>query len=166
MSSFIWMLLFVKFSIYHIFIASLLEKTLRWKFSILSHGIQAWFILCQTTCFNIPSIIKIKIIWSIFCFWVHKYITFIFTNMFQFPNYKMKWNNFFSNILPRLYSNIICKNIVKIFQKFEMGYTQTCTSLENNTMWHPKGGHHIVFFPWNNVLLFQVPLCHQKVHDS
>ncbi len=57
------------------------------------------------------------------------------------PLYKMKWNSFFFNLLPRLYSNIICKNIVKIFQKFEMGYTQTCTSLESSKMWHPKGGH-------------------------
>ncbi len=41
-----------------------------------------------------------------------------------FPLYKMKWNSFFPNILPRLYSNIICKNIVKFFQKFEVGYIQ------------------------------------------
>jgi hypothetical protein len=27
---------------------------------------------------------------------------------------------FIYNLLPRLYYNIICKNIVKIFQKFEM----------------------------------------------
>ncbi len=32
------------------------------------------------------------------------------------PLYKMKWNSFFLNLLPRLYFNIICKNIVKIFQ--------------------------------------------------
>jgi hypothetical protein len=36
------------------------------------------------------------------------------------PLYKMKWI-FFSNLLPRLFSNIICKNIVKIFRKFEVG---------------------------------------------
>jgi hypothetical protein len=47
--------------------------------------------------------------------------------------YKMKWNSFFKNILPKLYSNIMCKNIVVFFQKFEVGYTQTCTSLESNT---------------------------------
>jgi hypothetical protein len=46
--------------------------------------------------------------------------------------------------LPRLYYNIICKNIVNFFQKFEVGYTQTCTSLESNIMWHPKGDHHSV----------------------
>jgi len=44
----------------------------------------------------------------------------IYSNL---PLYKMKWNSFFSNLLPRLYSNIICKNIVKIFQKFKVGYT-------------------------------------------
>ncbi len=57
------------------------------------------------------------------------------------PLYKMKWNKIFSNILPRLYSNIIFKNIVKILQKFEVGYIQTNTFLESNTMWHPKGVH-------------------------
>jgi hypothetical protein len=44
----------------------------------------------------------------------------IYSNL---PLYKMKWNIVFFNILPRLHSNIICKNIVKIFQKFEVGYT-------------------------------------------
>jgi hypothetical protein len=39
------------------------------------------------------------------------------------PLYKMKWNNFFSNLLPGLYFNIICKNIMKQFQNFEVGYT-------------------------------------------
>jgi hypothetical protein len=37
------------------------------------------------------------------------------------------------------------KNILKIFQKFEVGYTQTCTFQESSTMWHPKGGHQIEF---------------------
>ncbi len=55
------------------------------------------------------------------------------------PLYKMKQNNLFFNFLPRLYSNIICKNIVRIFQNFEVGYIQTCTSLESSTMWHPRG---------------------------
>ncbi len=41
---------------------------------------------------------------------------------------------YFFNILPRLYPNIIFKKIVKIFQKFDVGYIQTCTSLESNTM--------------------------------
>jgi hypothetical protein len=68
----------------------------------------------------------------------------IYSNL---PLYKMKWNNLFSNLLPRLYSNIIWKIIVKIFQKFEVGYIQTCTSLESNTMWHPKGGHWSVLSP-------------------
>jgi hypothetical protein len=62
----------------------------------------------------------------------------------------IKWNEivFFPNILPRLYSNIICKNIGKFFQKFEMGYIQTCTPLESSTMWHPKGGHRSVLWPY------------------
>jgi hypothetical protein len=60
----------------------------------------------------------------------------------------MKWNSFFFNLLPRLYSNIICKNIVKIFWKFEVGYTQTSTPLENTTMWHPKRSYYNVLSPF------------------
>ncbi len=37
--------------------------------------------------------------------------------------------SFIKKIL-RLHSNIICKNIVKIFQKFKVGYTQTSTFLK------------------------------------
>jgi hypothetical protein len=59
----------------------------------------------------------------------------------------MKWIIIIFNLLPRLYSNIICKNIVKIFWKFKVGYTQTCTSMESSLMWHPKGGHHSVVSP-------------------
>jgi hypothetical protein len=59
----------------------------------------------------------------------------------------MKSNNMFFNILPRLYSNIICKNLVKLFQKIEVVYIQTCTSLESRTIWHPKGGHRSVLSP-------------------
>jgi hypothetical protein len=33
----------------------------------------------------------------------------------------------------------MCKNIMKIFQKFEMLQTQTCTFLKNNTLDIPKG---------------------------
>jgi len=50
-------------------------------------------------------------------------------------------------LASKLYSNIICKNIVKIFQKFEVGYTQTCTPLESSTMWDPKGSHCSVLSP-------------------
>ncbi len=74
----------------------------------------------------------------------------IYSNL---PFYKMKWNNFFCNLLPKLYFNIICKNIMKIFRKFEVGYTQTCTSLKNSIMWHPKGGHCNVFSPHFNLEL-------------
>ncbi len=69
----------------------------------------------------------------------------IYSNL---PFYKLKWNNFFINLLPRLYFNIKCKNIVKKFQKFEVGYIQTCASLESNIMWHPKRGHHNVLSPF------------------
>jgi hypothetical protein len=75
------------------------------------------------------------------CFWVYRYTT-LFPQVYSnFPPYKMKWNSLFFNILSRLYSNIVCKNIGKFFQKFEVGWTQTCTTLKSNIMWHPKGGH-------------------------
>jgi hypothetical protein len=35
---------------------------------------------------------------------------------------------------PHMLINIICKNIVNFFQKFEVGYIQTCRPLESNTM--------------------------------
>jgi len=58
------------------------------------------------------------------CF--HKYIP-----IFHFiKKIKIKIKKF--NILLRLY--IICKNIVKLFQKFEAGYIQTCTPLKNSIM--------------------------------
>jgi hypothetical protein len=72
-----------------------------------------------------------------FCFWVHMYITFVFTNTFQSLKF---WNEIIHyNILFKLYSNIICKNIVKIFQNFEMGYIQTCTFLKKIQIDTPKG---------------------------
>jgi len=40
---------------------------------------------------------------------------------------------------------------MKLFQKFEVGYIQTCTTLESNTMWHPKGGHRNVLSPINDM---------------
>jgi hypothetical protein len=51
------------------------------------------------------------------------------------------------DLMNRKYINIICKNIMKFFQKFQVGYTQTCTPLKNSTMWHPKRGHCSVFSP-------------------
>jgi hypothetical protein len=54
----------------------------------------------------------------------------------------MKLNSFISNLSPKLYFNIIWKNVVNVFQKFEVGYTQTCTSLESSVM-----GHCSVFSP-------------------
>ncbi len=104
------------------------------------------------TWFNIPSIfIKTRnhfISLEYICvFWYTSTLHLLPQIYSNFPLYKMKWI-FFSNLLHMLYSNIICKNIVKLFQKFEVGYTQTCTSLESNTMWHLKGGHHRVFSPY------------------
>jgi len=81
------------------------------------------------------------------CFWLYlcfKYIGILHLFSQIYSNlslYKMKWNSSFFNLLLRLYSNIIYKNNVIFFWKFEVGYIQTCSSLESSTMWHPKGGH-------------------------
>ncbi len=96
------------------------------------------------TWFNIPStFINIRNYLNYFWnhFWIHGYITLFPQIYFNLPFYKMKWNNFSPFLLPRLYSNIICKNIVKIFQEFEVGYIQTCTFLKSSTMWQLKRVH-------------------------
>jgi hypothetical protein len=67
----------------------------------------------------------------------------IYSNL---PFYKMKWFFFFSNILPRVIF-IICKNIMKGFQKFEIGQIQTCTSLKSIIKWHPNGVIIMCFHP-------------------
>jgi hypothetical protein len=141
------------------------------KISNYSHGIQAWFILCQMTWFNIHSTFinttnHLNFLWSIFMFlsthvrYIHLYIL-----IFHF----IKRNEIvFYFLLPMLYSNIICKNIVKTFQKFEVGYSQTCTSLESNTMWHPKGGHLSVLSPlniWKWMLLILLVRCKWHTTD-
>ncbi len=138
--------------IYHIFAKKI--SFFRWKISNLSHGIQTWFKLCEMTWFNILStFIKIKnhlsFFWSKFVFLnthVH-HILFpqIYSNL---PIYKMKWNHFFSNILPKVYSNIICKNVVKIFQSLRWDTLKhahpwkviKCHTLKGSTImcFHPK----------------------------
>jgi hypothetical protein len=87
----------------------------------------------------------------------------IYSNL---PLYKMKWNKFFFNFLPRLYFNIICKNTMKIFQKFEVGYTQTCTSMESSTMWHLKRVIVMCFHPTIIYGWFHVPLFYSKKKGS
>jgi hypothetical protein len=50
------------------------------------------------------------------------------------------------------------QNIVKFFQKFEVGYIQICTPLEKYTMWHLKRGHCNVFSPSTMNILFYYKL--------
>jgi hypothetical protein len=40
----------------------------------------------------------------------------------------------------------------EFFQKFEVGYIQTCTSLKS-IMWYPKGDHHSVLSPFHQVII-------------
>jgi hypothetical protein len=58
------------------------------------------------------------------------------------------WNEKFQiNHMVSKHGSYYVKNILKIFQKLEVGYTQTCTSLKNSIIWHPKGGHCSVLSP-------------------
>ncbi len=67
----------------------------------------------------------LKVFWSILVFLSSQVHNICFHKYIPLSHF-IKWNEivFFPNILPRLYSNIICKNIVKFFQKFEVGYIQ------------------------------------------
>jgi hypothetical protein len=91
----------------------------------------------------------LKKIWKLFVFlstWVHLHL---FPQIYSiFPLHKMKWF-FFSVLLPRLYSNIVCWNFVNFFQNFKVWYIQTCTSLKSSTLWHLKRGHHNVLSPFD-----------------
>ncbi len=53
---------------------------------------------------------------------------------------------------------------MKFFQKFKVGYIQTCTRLES--MWHPKGGHHSVFFTheWTSSIMDENIYNDEKLH--
>jgi hypothetical protein len=123
-------------------------------FTNYSHGIQTLFILCEMTWFNIPSIFNkdwksFKLFFEYICVFEYTCTLHSFSQIYSnLPFYKIKLNIYFFNLLPKLYSNTICKHIIKIFWKFEVGYIQTCTSLESNTMWHPKGDHRNVLSPY------------------
>ncbi len=95
-----------------------------------------WFNIFWTF-INIKN--HLNFFWNIFMFF-NTQMHYICFHKYTPISHFIKWNeNFKKYILLRLYFNITCKKIVKFFQKFEGGYTQTCTPLENNTMWHPKG---------------------------
>jgi hypothetical protein len=55
---------------------------------------------------------------------------------------------------------------MKIFQKFEVGYTQTSTSLESSTMWHLKMVAVMCFHPTRIYGWFHVPLFYSKKKRS
>jgi hypothetical protein len=144
----------VKISIYRTFIASLLKKFIFWNENsqishmIFKHGSYYVNMVQYTSTF-----IKIKnhlnCFWNIFVF-LNTQIHYIHFHKYTPISRFMKWNEIVSFLIcciPKFYSNIICKNNVNFFQKFEVGYTQTCTSLESSTMWHPKGGHRSVLSP-------------------
>jgi hypothetical protein len=138
-----WMWFLVKISIYHTFIASLFKKLIFWyENSQISHLVSkhgSYYVKWHGSIYPQLSY-RLKIILFLEYICVFEYIGTLHSFWqihSNIPIYK----------LPRLYSNIIWKNIVKIFQKFEVGYTQTCTSLESSKMWHPKKDHCSVFSP-------------------
>jgi len=148
--------LLVKFSIYHTFITSFLKNSF---FKMKIFKLITWYPnMVQTMCndmgqyiFNFHKNEKLfKNILEYICVFEYISTLHLFSQIHSiFPLYKMKWNSFFSIILPRLYSNIICQDIVIFFQNFKVWYIQTCTSLENSTMWHHKRGHHNVLSPFD-----------------
>jgi hypothetical protein len=76
--------------------------------------------------------------WSIF---VYEYIGIIHLFPQIYSNlqpYKMKRNNFFLNILPKLYPNIICKKNCDFFSKVWGEIHSNMHTLESNTMWFPQ----------------------------
>jgi hypothetical protein len=109
------------------------------------------------TWFNIPStfiktINHLNSFWNIFVF-LSTHVHCICFHKYTPISYFIKWNEIL--YFSKLYYNIIYKNIVKIFEMFEVGYIQTCTSLESSTMWHPKGGNCNVFSP-KKILSFKL----------
>ncbi len=123
------------------------------------------------TWFNVPStfintINHLNYFWCIFVLFEYICTLHLFPQIY----YNFSWNEiyFFSNTLPRLYFNIISKNIVKISWNFEVVYTQTCTSLENNTIWHPRRGHGSMLSPTNipiTILKNEKPFKQRKFQD-
>ncbi len=126
MSSSMWMWSFVKILIYHTFIASLLKKNILWdenlqiKHMVFKHD--SYYVKWHGSIYNFHNNYKsFKCSLEYIC--VFEYIGTLHSSQQIYSNlplYKMKWNNLFSNILPRLYPNIICKNIVKIFWKLKV----------------------------------------------
>jgi hypothetical protein len=107
--------------------------------------------ICEMTWFNIPpTFIKNKnhlnVFWNILEF-LSTHIHYICFHKYIPISHFIKWNQIIYFLIFCLGYNIICKKLVKIFQKFEVVYTQTCTPLESSTMCHPKGGHHSVPSP-------------------
>jgi len=103
-----------------------------------------WFNILSTF-LNIKN--HLMFFWNIFMFF-NTQMHYICFHKYNPISHFIKWNDFLKKkILLRLYFNITCKNIVKFFQKFERGYIQTCTPLENSTMWHPKGVTIVCFHP-------------------
>jgi hypothetical protein len=106
--------------------------------------------ICEMTWLNIPSTF-VKIYSHLNCFW--NIFVFLSTQVHYIHFHKYtpisQWSEIVSFMITCLgsISNIICKNIVKIFQKFEVRYTQTCTSLESSTYDTPKGVNVMCFHP-------------------
>ncbi len=145
-----WMWFLVKISIYHTFITSLLQKIIFWDENlqinhiVSKHG--SYYVKWHRSTF-IKTKNHLNYFWNIFVFFntdvhyicFHKYIPI---------SHFTKWNEIVSFLISCL--NYILTKHAKIFQKFEVGYIQTCTSLESSTIWQSKAGHHSVLSPTSN----------------
>jgi hypothetical protein len=133
-------------SISHTCITFLLEKTIFWNENFqINHMVQImWNGMVQYT-FHFHKNKKSFKLFLKYIFVFEYIFTWHLFHKYTSISHVIKWNDFLNiNILPRLYSNIICKNVVNFFQNFEVGYIQTCTPLESNTMWRPTRGHYNV----------------------
>jgi hypothetical protein len=152
-----WMWLIVKFSIYHTFIASLLIKIIFWdeKFQI-NHMISnimvqtMWNDMVQYT-FNFHKNQKsFQLFLEYICVFEYTSTLHLFPQIYSnLPLYKMKWNNSFFNILPLGYIlTFNAKILWNSFKSLKWDRFKHAHPLENNIMWHPKGGHYSVLSPY------------------
>jgi hypothetical protein len=47
----------------------------------------------------------------------------------------------YPNMLQIMWNDMV-QYTFNFYKDYEVGYIQTCTPLESNIMWHPKGGHY------------------------
>jgi len=88
------------------------------------------------------------------CVFEHKCTLHLFSQIYSnLTHYKMKWNIFSFNILLRLYSSIICKNMWNSLKSLKWNTFKHAHPWENSIMWHPKRTIEC-FHPQGNSLFY------------